>query len=367
MRSNTKVSLVVVLALFVLLIPARHVLADRYEEQINELRQQNSQTAAADAALELQERNLQEVIARLQGEIAAIQKEIGANEAKRTELADKIKAAEAELERQRQTLGESLKMMYVDGQMSTLEMLATSNDLSHFVDKEEYANSIQRKITGTMQEISRLQAELINRRETVDKFLADQQSMRQRLAAQQAEQDRLLALNVEQQSAYEAQLQQNNDKIGELRRQQAAENARLSGGRTIGSIPDTSGYPWANAPFPNSIVDPWGMFQRQCVSYTAWKVWKSGRHMPYWGGIGNANQWDDNARDAGIPVDKNPRKGDVAVSNAGTYGHVMYVEQVSSDGSIYVSDYNQQFDGNYREYWISADTVRSKNLLFVHF
>jgi surface antigen len=45
----------------------------------------------------------------------------------------------------------------------------------------------------------------------------------------------------------------------------------------------------------------------------------------------------------------------------------MYVEATGSDGSIYVSDYNQQYDGLYREYWISASTVQAKNLVFIHF
>ena len=90
-------------------------------------------------------------------------------------------------------------------------------------------------------------------------------------------------------------------------------------------------------------------------------------NMPYWGGRGNANQWDDNARAAGIPVTSNPAPNTVAVSNGGTWGHVMWVEQVAGDGSIYVSDYNQQLDGNYRAYWIDADRLAGKGLVYIHF
>ncbi len=91
--------------------------------------------------------------------------------------------------------------------------------------------------------------------------------------------------------------------------------------------------------------------------------------MPGWGwqARGNANQWDDNAISAGIPVDTNARSGDVAISNSGGYGHAMYVEVASDDGGIYVSDYNQQYDGLYREYWISASTVQARGLVFIHF
>ena len=115
----------------------------------------------------------------------------------------------------------------------------------------------------------------------------------------------------------------------------------------------------------DSLVDSWGLYNRECVSYTAWKVWSTGRYMPYWGGRGNAKQWDDNARAEGIPVDGTPRAGDVAISNAGIYGHTMYVEEVYDDGSIRVSDYNQQWDGLYRMYTISA--AKADTFVYIHF
>jgi surface antigen len=129
----------------------------------------------------------------------------------------------------------------------------------------------------------------------------------------------------------------------------------------IKAVSGTS-YPWANAPFPNSIADPWGMYERQCVSYTAWKVASSGRHMPSWGGHGSAKLWDDNARAEGIPVDTTPRVGDVAISNSGSYGHSMYVEAVNGDGTISVSQYNANLDGRYSE-----AVINSSGLVFIHF
>jgi surface antigen len=121
-------------------------------------------------------------------------------------------------------------------------------------------------------------------------------------------------------------------------------------------------YPYANAAWPSRSVDPWGMYKRECVSYTAWKVSASGRHMPSWGGKGNANKWDENARAAGIPVDSNPRVGDVAIKNSGSYGHAMYVESVNANGTINVSQYNAHLKGEY-----SAATVSTSGLVFIHF
>lgn len=342
-------------------VTSQLVYADRFDEQINALNQQNSQTRQQDQLAENEAANLQAVIARIQGEINAVEKQIKISQDQRAETLVKIAEAEAELAKQKELLGMNIRAMYVEGDISTLEMLASSKDLSEYLDKQQYRSSVQDKIKTTLDQVNALKAQLKTEKETLDKLIADQQAMQTQLDTQRGEQNRLLALNQDQQAQYEQQLKTNNSKIAELRRQQIAENARFTrGART--NIPDTTGYPWANAPFPNEISDPWGMYQRQCVSYTAWKVWKTGRFMPYWGGRGNANQWDDNARAAGIPVDGNPRVGDIAVSNNGYYGHVMYVEAVYEDGTIYISQYNAGWDGRYSEARISVG-----NLVFIHF
>ena len=121
-------------------------------------------------------------------------------------------------------------------------------------------------------------------------------------------------------------------------------------------------YPWANASYYSQSPDSWGMYKRQCVSYAAWKIASSGRVMPYWGGRGNARNWDDNAKQAGIPIDTTPRVGDIAVQNSGYYGHVMFVEDVHADGTISISQYNADCAGHYSE-----DRINIQGLTFIHF
>jgi surface antigen len=239
--------------------------------------------------------------------------------------------------------------------------------LSDFVDKEEYRNAVQSKIQDTLKEIAALQAQLKAQKVEVDKLLADETTQNDQLAADRAQQNQLLAMNQDQQSQYNQQIQANSSKISGLRAQQAAENARLfsgGGSRIIAGNNGNDTYPnnWRNAS-QDSLIDTWGMYNRECVSYTAWKVYSSGRHMPY--GYGNANQWDDHARADGIPVDGNPRPGDVAIKNSQPYGHAMYVEHVYGDGSIYVSQYNQDLTGHYSEAYLSPSAVQQ--LVFVHF
>src|SRR5699024_4466323 len=52
---------------------------------------------------------------------------------------------------------------------------------------------------------------------------------------------------------------------------------------------------------------------------------------------GNANQWASNAAADGHTVNNTPKEGSILQSSAGAFGHVAYVENVNSDGSIEVS------------------------------
>lgn len=123
---------------------------------------------------------------------------------------------------------------------------------------------------------------------------------------------------------------------------------------------DCGGYPALLCDAPrDSLVDPWGMYNRECVSYAAYKV-SLRRTMPNWGGHGNAFQWPGNARAAGIAVDSTPRVGDVAILTTG-FGHAMYVEAVNGS-YITVSQFNYNNTGEF-----SRLAVPSAGLEFIHF
>ncbi|HSW36940.1 MAG TPA: CHAP domain-containing protein [Candidatus Saccharimonadales bacterium] len=341
--------------------------ADQYDEQIRALQAQNAQSRASVTGLQAQASSYQGVIDNLQNQINAIQAQITANQQQQAQLEREIAEAQAKLDRERLILGDDLRTMYIDGQMSTIEELATSKSLSEYVDKQEYRVVAQDRITASLKEIAALQAQLKIKKTEVETLLAAEKSQNDQLAADQAQQQQLLNFNQSQQAAFNQQISANSSRIGELRRQQAIENSRYNIGNFRGD-PNNGGYPtvWANAP-QDSMLDNWGMYNRECVSYTAFMVHqdflagKTNRDMPYWGGVGNANQWDDNARAAGIPVDSNPTPGSIAISNAGYYGHAMYVQAVNGN-EIYVQQYNAQLTGQYSEGW-----RYTTGLVFIHF
>jgi uncharacterized repeat protein (TIGR03803 family) len=114
-------------------------------------------------------------------------------------------------------------------------------------------------------------------------------------------------------------------------------------------------------PFQNATVDaadPYGFLIRECTSYIAWRMNRDAGttnptypYGPYFfnkmGGKqwGNAKNWSANATALGYTVDKVPELGAIAqwVDGCGgtcADGHVAYVEQVNSDGSFVISEYN---------------------------
>ena len=370
-KSRLASRLVAGLALIALVIMPLAVNADRFSGQINELNQENSQFQAQARTLRVEAANLQDTISVLQTQINGLEAQISESNQKIAQTEQKIAEAEAELARQKVLLSENIKAMYLEGQMSTIEMLATSKNLSQFVDRQQYRDPIKNKIKETLDKVTALKLELKAEKDGLEAQRKDQEERQTMVALQRNEQNRLLSLNSAQRSAVDSEIRANNAQITELRRQQAIENARLFGG-TPGSGPACGGGypgsapgPWGrwgcNYPLDYSI-DSWGMYNRECVSYTAFKVAASGRRMPYWGGRGNANRWDENARAAGYQVDGDPSRGDVAISNAGYYGHSMYVEQVYDDGRILVSQYNADWRGTY-----STAVINQGSLVFITF
>jgi surface antigen/peptidoglycan hydrolase CwlO-like protein len=370
-KSNLKITAAAGMSLLLVAGTVGLVHADHFDDQIRQLQQQNAANQSVADQLASQASSYQNAIDILDQQISALQQSIVDNQIKSDDLQKQIVQAQKDLDYQKQVLGENIKTMYIDGQVTTLEILANSSNLSDFVNQQEYQSTVQNKVKTTLDKINELKVQLTEQQRELQVAIDDLKSQQSKLASAQAQQSQMLAYTEGQKAAYDQQIKNNKSTIADLRRQQAAENARLFGGNGSYIVAGNNGndtYPtrWRNA-YQDSIIDNWGMYNRECVSYTAWKVYESGRYMPYWGGVGNANQWDNDAMSAGIPVDYNPQSGDVAIKNSGPFGHAMYVEKVYGDGAIYVSQYNAALDGTYSEAYLSASTVQMYGLVFIHF
>lgn len=327
------------------------------------------------AELKNQAISFQDAVDRLNGQIGALQAQIDASTAEQRSLQQQIEEGQAKLDKQREYLGQSVKGMYVKGELTTVEMLATSKNISDFVDGETYRAAVQTKIQKTVQSITKLQNELKVKKTKIEELLAQQQKQQAELNSARAEQASMLAYNQAQQNAYNAQTSANQARLDDLiAAQRRANSNNLTGSAFFIRFPgavqsfNTAAYPYANAGFNMSTApgcgsvgppygqrdayDSWGYCTRQCVSYAAWAVEASGRSAPMY--YGHAKNWIYAADNAGIPVyTSNPKVGDVLITTGGTWGHAMYVVEVGA-GQVRVAEYNANLTGAYRaDRWIT--------------
>lgn len=345
----------------ILLSPGAY--AESLQDQINTLNQQASDQQNQANALHAQADTLANKLAGINQQVKEIRTQLALSRAKSEKLAADIEENKKLLDAKRTTLGENIRAIYQQSQVTPIEMLASSKNFSDFVDKQQYLDTIKAHIEESLQQIKKLKADLDKQQEDVQALIIQQKSLAEGLQIQQNEAANLLATTQGDEARYAQQAQASNSEKTKLQAQQAALLARTFGGSVSGGVPCGGGYPgrWCNAE-QDSLVDNWGMYNRECVSYTAFKVAASGRVMPYWGGRGNAKEWPGNAQGAGIPVDGNPKAGDVAISTAGPFGHAMYVERVNGNGTIFVSQYNFGNNGEY-----STNTISPSGLYFLHF
>lgn len=332
--------------------------ADQYSDQIKAIQSQVDSYNSQAAALKAQGDTLQNAIAVLAAQKSAIEEQISLTQVKHDDLVKKVDDTQKRMEAVRTILASTIADMYVNSKTTTLEMVASSSDISDFVNAQEYQNVAKDQMSSLMNQVKQLQSDLKKQQAGVDQTLSDQQAQQTALAQKTDEQQALLAKTQGDEAAYQAQITQGTAQINSLLAQQATANAaaskRYSASVGAGSS-NHHGYPdsWSSAP-QDSMVDSWGMYNRECVSYTAWRVDQAYGNMPYWGGRGNAIQWPSAARSAGIPTGTTPKVGSVAIMPVGSYGHAAWVESVNANGTVTVSQYNWGLRGEYSEMTINA-------------
>lgn len=251
------------------------------QQQIDNLDQQNSQAQSVLNGLQLQASSYQNAISQLQSQINDIQSGIAANQAEQTQINQEITSDESQITQQKTLLGKDIEAMYVDGQLTTVEMLATSGNLSNFVNAETYKSAVQDKLQSILTQIASLEDKLEGQKTQLQQTLQTEQAQQTTLQSDQSQENQLLSMNQSQQDTYNQQIQANNTQIAALRAQQAAANASIasyvklppsggSGGACdIGE--GNGGYPMelCNAA-QDSITDPYGFPNRECTSFAYW-------------------------------------------------------------------------------------------------
>lgn len=214
------------LVMFIILFLANPSFAYTPEQraQLDAIDQQNAAFRAQLDTLYAQERTIANEIAiadaqasALQAQINDTQTKINITNATLTQTAAEIKAAEDELTKQKSNLQEYMKVMYMDGQTSQIELILTSNNFSDFVDKSEYMNTMQNKVQETMDKIAATKKELEAKKLQLETDKASLDSMQEGLLAQNNAlssqiylKNQLLSGNKNNQSDIQSQININN-------------------------------------------------------------------------------------------------------------------------------------------------------------
>lgn len=363
-----------------------------FDAEIKAVQKQIDTYNSQAAELSRQADTLKNRVDQLNRDKATIQAKIDLTQAKYDKLVADIKDNEDKIAENQQLLGRIMADMYIDDDISPLEMLASSDNIADFIDRQANRSSIRDSISRTIGEIKDLKKKLEGQRDEAKQNLEDQTNQRNLLAEKQAEQQKLLSDTKGREAAYQELSAKSRAKKDKILEEQAAYMASLiPQGTAVPGDPNKGGYPdhLANSNYYSPVVDQWGMYSRQCVSYTAWKVHQKTGNMPYWGGRGHAWQWGfsgwmhgdgtkasyntgrwhtSNAEAYGFASGSTPKVDSVAVRNANPgagdpYGHVAWVEQVSGN-KVYISQYNWYNAGgagwgHYSEMWVDASFFQS--------
>lgn len=373
---------------FALLFPVP-IQADEYDDQINAIKRSVESNQAEIGKLKSQQKTLQNELAIINAEIAATQAQINLAQAEFNKLSDQLALAEQKLQLNREILGENIKILYQQSRISSIEMLASSDSFSEFVDRQQYLEAVRTKVHESVDAINALKKDLESKKKEQETLIVQQKALRYTLDQKRAGSANLLAQTQGQEAAYQQKVKQDEARISQLRAEQAAAFARLFSRNNGGANGNSGAFSWRNVSGNSSacgggygwdpvrginycnyaldaVVDRWDLYNRECVSYTAWAVsYRAGRYIPEFNGNGHAYQWPGYLGAMGYRVDGNPQPGAVAIvprSNDFPYGHSMYVESVGTDGWIRVSQYNWGGTGLY-----SSMDIRSSGLSFIHF
>lgn len=323
---------------------------DNSEERIKKLRQRGNSLKNHLAILDAEARQLQAEIDITEQEIATTQAE--------------ILQKEAELQRTKELIQENVRVLYKQGNPSTLEMLFSSENFTDFISRQEYMDSVKSSLNEAARESVRIKNELEEKEEDLSEKAEQLVYQKNDLSNKQEEQRRLIAETKGQESRYQELVARQKSKLEKLKVEQAAAIARAQSGGDLRF--GNTDYPYIhsdcydedgnfngmekNSPC-DQHVDDWHFYYQQCTSYAAWRRYDLGREIPEWGRIvpTNGKHFYDRAIEDKYVVNRTPLKGAIAVDRSGKWGHVMIVEKVNRNNTINISQFNAQLKGEYTE------------------
>lgn len=174
------------------------------QQRIDALQQQIAASQAEAERLEHEANNLQNAIAVLSNQRAILQGEINLSQARYDDLVARIAETEQKIAKNQEVLASTVGDIYVQSDVTPLEMIASSKNIGDFLDRQEYTTAVKDQLQEAVTQIKVLRKDLETQKKDVEAVMATQNSQREQLVAKEAEQNRLLEKTRGEEAAFQA-------------------------------------------------------------------------------------------------------------------------------------------------------------------
>lgn len=153
---------------------------------------------------------LQGRVDQLAEEISDIQVQIDKTNSSIDKTEKNLVKTESELRRQEEIMGESLKSLYKHGNVSTIELLASSKSFTEFINGQEYLSRVKVAVHESAAKVAELRDELKDKRADLEELVELQKGQRKIVASKKDEQDELLEKAKDKQFSYKKYVAKKN-------------------------------------------------------------------------------------------------------------------------------------------------------------
>lgn len=167
--------------------------ANELAEKIRLLEERSAQYQQEAEHLRHEAASLENTINALNAEKEAIQGQIDISQTKYDHLLVQIAETEQKIEEQKVVLGNTLANLYVDSDVTAIELIAGSKSIGDFMDRQGARSAIRDQLNKTLKKVKQLKQELDEQKVQVEQVLVDLRAQREALSDKEAEQARLLA------------------------------------------------------------------------------------------------------------------------------------------------------------------------------
>ncbi len=283
-----------------------------------------------------QANTLDNEIARLQTDADTLTEKIDQSQKQLEKTKEEIALTEKKIEDRRKSLGKIMVDQYMNENITLIERLAGSENISEFIDDETKMTAASESLAQKVREIKALKAQLEDKKREVEGLIKRQEAQKKSLMDKKAEQTKLLEDTKGEEANYQNMRSEANEQRQALMQEQKKIMDELLRGQNIanrppgsmavrnysgehGSVADcenAGGYPYCNGRLDYGS-DPWGLYYRECVSYAAWAMEvRFGKSISHFHGNGNGYEWPTTSIEMGARVDNIPEVGAVAYCSA---------------------------------------------------